>query len=500
MTEDQFLRENREQEEEINLVSLMFTILHRYRQILVAAIICMVLFAGAAIVKNAALNASIQKAVESGDSLPRTSAQQKYEDEMVKYRASLATYNNNLQNYNQQLRENERSQKTTQYNIENAQEYIENSVLNNIDPYNVCIAQADLYVTTDYKILPNMDYQNPDYTGSVLSAYSSLLTNYENISATAEKFGIEERYMRELITITSDGETNLLTLSVRSDSEETANKILDAVLERMDGLSDAIESSIGHHDLNLLSRTNSVVVSTELRDQQQNTRDNLTALQNQLADLKAQNDTLNQSIEKTNQDLASLSVPENPGNGNTSVKKFALIGFLVGIVLVSGIAVVKFLFVGLVHSAKDLKSTCNLPILGTLASNATKKATKLDAKLNKMEGRPDGSHDDETIRLIAATIASRAPEANRILVTGDLTAEKLSALTAALQATDTLRSRKLTSAESVLTSSTAVLEVNAADTVVLAADCSCSRYSSVNDQREQISRLGKSILGCVVYE
>ena len=182
------------------------------------------------------------------------------------------------------------------------------------------------------------------------------------------------------------------------------------------------------------------------------------------------------------------------------MKKFALIGFLVGIVLVSGIAVVKFLFVGLVHSAKDLKSTCNLPILGTLASNATKKATKLDAKLNKMEGRPDGSHDDETIRLIAATIASRAPEANRILVTGDLTAEKLSALTAALQATDTLRSRKLTSAESVLTSSTAVLEVNAADTVVLAADCSCSRYSSVNDQREQISRLGKSILGCVVYE
>ena len=85
-------------------------------------------------------------------------------------------------------------------------------------------------------------------------------------------------------------------------------------------------------------------------------------------------------------------------------------------------------------------------------------------------------------------------------VTGDLPAEQLSALTAQLQAADTLRSRKLTCAESVLVSSTAVLEVNAADAVVLVADCSCSRYSSVNDQKEQIARLGKTVLGCVVYE
>jgi cobalt/nickel transport system permease protein len=46
----------------------------------------------------------------------------------------------------------------------------------------------------------------------------------------------------------------------------------------------------------------------------------------------------------------------------------------------------------------------------------------------------------------------------------------------------------------------AVLGVNAADAVVLVADCSCSRYSSVNDQKEQIARLGKTVLGCVVYE
>ena len=219
-----------------------------------------------------------------------------------------------------------------------------------------------------------------------------------------------------------------------------------------------------------------------------------------MTNLQAQHDLLEQNIQKADQDLAALEVPEEPGDDSPSLVKFAAIGFVLGVILVAGAAVVKFLTAGLVYSAKDLKSTCNLPVLGTLAGAAARKAVKLDAKLNKLEGRPDGSRDDETVRLIAATIASRAPKADRILVTGDLPAEQLSALTAQLQAADTLRSRKLTCAESVLVSSTAVLEVNAADAVVLVADCSCSRYSSVNDQKEQIARLGKTVLGCVVYE
>ena len=268
----------------------------------------------------------------------------------------------------------------------------------------------------------------------------------------------------------------------------------------MNGLYETIESTVGHHSITLLSRTSSVTVSTDLRDQQQNTRDNLTSLQNQMTDLQAQHDLLEQNIQKADQDLAALEVPEDPGNGSSSLVKFAVIGLVLGVILVAGAAVVKFLTSGLVYSAKDLKSTCNLPVLGTLAGAAARKAVKLDAKLNKLEGRPDGSRDDETVRLIAATIASRAPKADRILVTGDLPAEQLSALTAQLQAADTLRNRKLTCAESVLVSSTAVLEVNAADAVVLVADCSCSRYSSVNDQKEQIARLGKTVLGCVVYE
>lgn len=497
MTENQIPYE---QEEEIDLVSLLFTVLHKYRQMAAAALVCAVLFAGVAVAKNISWNAAIQKAAEEGETAPRTSAQQTYEEDMVEYREAQNKRDTDVQSYNQQLRDNERSQQTVQFNIDNAEEYMEKSVLNSIDPYNVYNARADLYVTTDYKIMPGMDYQNPDYTSSVLSVYTSLLTNHEAISAIAEQFNMEEQYMRELVSVWGDDSTRLLSISINAASEEDATAILDAVIARMNGPYETIESTVGHHSITLLSRTSSVTVSTDLRYQQQNTRDNLTSLQNQMTDLQAQHDLLEQNIQKADLDLAALEVPKEPGDGNSSLVKFAVIGFVLGVILVAGAAVVKFLTAGLVYSAKDLKSTCNLPVLGTLAGAAARKAVKLDAKLNKLEGRPDGSRDDETVRLIAATIASRAPKADRILVTGDLPAEQLSALTAQLQAADTLRSRKLTCAESVLVSSTAVLEVNAADAVVLVADCSCSRYSSVNDQKEQIARLGKTVLGCVVYE
>ena len=84
----------------------------------------------------------------------------------------------------------------------------------------------------------------------------------------------------------------------------------------------------------------------------------------------------------------------------------------------------------MVYSASELNRSTGLPVLGALASDRTKKAGKLDAKLYQMEGRPDGSADAEMLCLMAQTIRSRAPEAKNILVTGDLPADQLEALAA----------------------------------------------------------------------
>ena len=111
-------------------------------------------------------------------------AQKAYESDLAEYNRKKESYEAAKQQYSLDIANNEKSQRDTEYAIQKAQEYAENSVWNNLDPYNVWVAQADLYVTTNYQIQPGMAYQNPDRTDSVLSAYASLLGNSSALSDT----------------------------------------------------------------------------------------------------------------------------------------------------------------------------------------------------------------------------------------------------------------------------------------------------------------------------
>ena len=487
-------------EEEIDLIQLAFSILHKYHQILMTVVICAVLAAGFGLAKNAYSSYAAGKAADGEDvAVAKSAAQQKYDEEMFAYREEKTKHDTNVQEYQEELLENQQAIESTKIKIQNTQEYLDNSVLNTIDPYNVPVAQADLYVSTDYKIMPGMDYQNVDYTDAVLKAYSSLITNSETMDKIAKAVGMEERYLRELVSVSGDSSTRLLTIRAYGADEATANKILDAFLVRMEDVRPTIQGTVGSHSIAQLTRTSTVSVMTWLRDSQQQNRDDLTNLQNQVTTLEAADRVLEQSIEDEQQALEAMELPEKPKE-ESSMAKMVILGALLGGVLACGVVVVKFLLDGMVYSASELNRSTGLPVLGALASDRTKKAGKLDAKLYQMEGRPDGSADAEMLCLMAQTIRSRAPEAKNILVTGDLPADQLEALAAALQATEPLRGQNVTAAESILKAAATVPHVVAADAIVLAADCTVTRTDAVREQNEKIVRLGKQILGCIVYE
>ncbi len=363
------------------------------------------------------------------------------------------------------------------------------------------MAQADLYVTTNYQIQPGMAYQNPDRTDSVLSAYASLLGNSSTLSEVAQQFNMQERYLRELVTISSDPDTHLLAITVMSSSEQTSSNILAALLEQVNAMDANITASVGSHTISVIAQSSYSTVSTDLRDAQTENSQNLLSLQTQIDQLQQSRTGLDSNFEDTTKEWESTEEPVLQSTRiSSAVLKFGLIGLLAGIVLVCCAGTVQFLVQGKVYSGKELRDTCRLPLLGTLASGKTRQSKQLDAALDRMEHRPDGSTDAEMIRLMAATIASRAPEAKHILITGDLPADQLTALAAALQDTGALRTQVVTAAESILTCAATVPQVTSADAIVLAADCTCSHYTAVNDQNEQIQRLGKKILGCIVFE
>ena len=106
------------------------------------------------------------------------------------------------------------------------------------------------------------------------------------------------------------------------------------MLKRMEAVRENIETTVGNHNTKQVSRSDSTTVLTWLRDSQQDTRDNMIGLQNNLTDLQNKHELLEKSIETADQDLAAQEKPEEPKQSG-GVKKFVLIGFLLGIVAVA---------------------------------------------------------------------------------------------------------------------------------------------------------------------
>lgn len=472
-------------EEEIDLVALMVTLLHKLKPILLTAVVCAVLFGGFAGIK----------AIRGADK--DTLKAQRLEDE--EYQQKKRDYEEVQALYKQNVDSNTQQQQNAAAAVERTQEYMEKSVLNNLDPYNVWNAKTDLYISTGYQIMPGMSYQNPDRTGAVLAAYSSALNDGAILNEIAAQVGTEANYLRELVSVDYSTYSQILTITVMGEDPEFVDGVMEALLGQMEAVKGNITDIISSHTVTTIARSSYNSVSTSLMDRQKANTDQLTELENRIEALQLDRQKLDNAFQT---DTDAWNNVEEPviGGAASSLAKYLLIGFLLGGVLACGVVVVKFLLDGMVYSASELNRSTGLPVLGALASDRTKKAGRLDAKLYQMEGRPDGSADAEMLCLMAQTIRSRAPEAKNILVTGDLPADQLEALAAALQATEPLRGQSVTAAESILKAAATVPHVVAADAIVLAADCTVTRTDAVREQNEKIVRLGKQILGCIVYE
>lgn len=105
---DNYKAEN--QEQEIDLVSLFFAVAHRYKQMAAAAVICAVLFGALGSVKGMLNQRAIDEAIANGEEVPRTSAEQQYEEDMIEYREAQTKHDTDVTSYKQQLNQNEADQ------------------------------------------------------------------------------------------------------------------------------------------------------------------------------------------------------------------------------------------------------------------------------------------------------------------------------------------------------------------------------------------------------
>lgn len=362
-----------------------------------------------------------------------------------------------------------------QTRIDSGTDYLDHSLLMNMNPYEVTKATATISILTEPIEVPN-SAEYAGYASSIVNAYKTSLLDETLMEEISEQIGEEEHFLAELITVTNvigtvDGTVGVVVIH---NDAQIAEEILSAIIKRIPLLQQDINGSIAPHSV-ACHRSSTLVVDRTLITTQKEVRNNLQTLNTQLKEQRLQ--------------LAELVAPASEGSSKATLKKvviLALLGGILGAGLVACVTCIKHIFSKKVYSARTLKAWTGVRILSCVPSQ--KRGNKIDCWLRKLEGRAIESR----YMLAAANIKNYCAENGKLLMCSDQESDK-----DLFQALCNMGVQ----AESFgyLTEDVAALKaLPICSSVLLIVRCGTTRYDTVIKQMQMIADQKKELLGCVV--
>lgn len=208
-----------ERSSEIRIKDLVTHFGCRWKSILVVTVFCAMVLGGWQFI-------SVKKVHDAGE---QTKEEARYADELAAYRMNL-----------------ENAEKDVDSNIstvESRRAYREQSLLMNLDPENVWVAEQK-YLLSDAEVS----------AADILTAYTGAMTTDHKETAILEAFGTANAgYARELVSIIADSSENSFTVTVWAADKEKAEKGLAYVSGKIRE-AEKIAQSVGKHTLQTLNQ------------------------------------------------------------------------------------------------------------------------------------------------------------------------------------------------------------------------------------------------------
>lgn len=366
--------------------------------------------------------------------------------------------------------------------------YQENSLLYNIDPYNKLTSSADIFITMDYsRSQEGTNMVSIDPADSVLKAYTSAIIRGIFLLPFSEENKLDINYLKELIQVSPDYNGNMLTITVTHTERESAEKILDLILNAMDAIKPEIQKELGQHSMVIMNKNTDIVIDPGLARNQKDRTANLNNLYT--------------SLRETQKALEDLTQPEEPAALTPTgiIKagiKYGILGGILGAFLSAFVSSVLFLMSNTLYSEKDLKNKFGLRILGTFFRGKKKVVfTAVDEYLDRLEGKKNVT-DQEVYERIAANIKSFVEAGSKILLTGTINETVLNDIRGSLQ--EQLCEFELAAGPDINDNTAALKMLNEYNNIVLVEERGVSKFSQVTSEIEMVHDLKKNVIGCIL--
>ena len=436
-------------EQEISLLDLLAAAIRKGKQIIVFALICGLLFMGYAV-----LSAHL--------------AQSKEEEAYT------------LAEKERQIRDLKKTIERAEQGINNERDYIRDSLFMQINPNNVYTTRIN-YMLTNLSIPLDGSVgmmENPtDYVMERIMARYLLEWNGTDLQEllTAPGFqNIEDRYLRELISV-GDGGSGNLYIYVNGATEIESQKLAEAAEKVLLSLKNDVATESYGHSLVKVSTVTKQQISEGIRDRQNVHFDVLDAYVD--------------AISVAQKDLLKLESEHSPTG---FIKKF-IIGCLTGGIL--SILWVMFcsMLRGNAESAEQVASQTGLKFLGSVYSGKTKDPFAQLA--SAITGETKWASDEEALSYLAKRTAMEGSEKLLVTTTGSYAANAgiealLSALRSGGMQADFL--------PAIATSAEALSALQDADSVLFAVMRGKTKVPDVLAAIKLAEESGKSVAGYVM--
>ena len=469
-----------DEETEINIASLMAALLRSWKTIIIWGIIfCLI---------GAAFQAY------------RTRQDEEANEE------ALLEYNWELKNYNEALNSYKRERAAVQADIDDIYNYIDQSMLLKINPYKEAYATADLLFDVedegysvalgDKVLLKNMG------SDRVLGAYKSFLDNSISYKKIAAEYGIEDRFVRELVSYDSSQESNgTLRVYVRHTDQKEAMRILDYVLAMIEKQKDSFAKNTPEHSYTVINKSVRERVDTGLVTAIEELKSGTTVVKNVNSLYSRQLDKVdeyNVRLKEINEKIESLSEPLSVEAGQQrGILKFALLGFLGGLVLGVILRALRLIMGGKLLDRQPLMQSFGLHLLAAFPHGKNDVFNRLADRILVAE---TGLTPDEA-QIVAVNSIRRITGNERqsiLLAAGkEMNVTACRALRDGLSEKDSRNTYTLVSAFGNNLHTQQGLEES--DGVILLAEISKTRQETIANIMHLAKQYGKSILGVLLF-
>lgn len=456
---------------EISLADIFWSLLRKWRIILVCMLALGIILGGFSFIKEYRnySNASIKQ-----------SRQESYEKKLHDYKIKKEALEVKIEN------------------LENRIEFLEtareNSLMLKIDPNNTYRIASIYYIDSDYEIIPESVYQNPDYTNALLKGYRNAVqridyNNLVRLPGEDELFAdppVAAQTIKRVYATAIDETANLLSVFVYSDTEERANKILNGIETEIGEATKTLSATVGEHSITKISEISEWVVDTDLYKSQSEFQDEY--------------DKVVESLTAAKLDLTKISAPTSTVITKKTVLKkgikFGLIGLILGFILPILYYVLKLIFQDRLKSTNELVARYNLPVLGSVKMDG-RKQNKLDAKISSALGAPNMDSSD-MVEYIASNINLRDENSERLLLVGNAAKENMDKFAELLNST--IGNREIVVGGSVKQDSAALSALKDECAVICVEDLQKTRHFDISDEIKIVGASKRNIIGFIVLQ